>query len=123
VIWLRRLVVFLVLVLIAIGLTVCWHWLIVHLSQETGTSSEASRSYAYWSGFGSVFPWSLGIVTGIFLAYRHHNCHVKGCPRLGKPVEGTPYLACPAHHPAHEGDKRGIDVSVIHEAHRNRSVH
>lgn len=105
-------------VLLAALLAASWRWVIVHLSQETGTSNEASRGYAYWSGFGSVFPWSLGILAGLAAAYRHHNCHVAGCLRLGKPVEGTPYLACPRHHPSHHGHRRGVALELIHAAHR-----
>lgn len=106
------------LLLLALGLW--WQTIIVHASQETGTSDSASRAYDYWSGFGSVFPWSLAILGGIVAAYRHHSCHVKGCPRLGKPVEGTPYAACPRHHPAHDGDKRGVAVEEIHRAFHER---
>src|ERR1019366_5215564 len=32
------------------------------------------------------------IVVGILAAWRHHNCHVQGCPRLGRHVEGTAYI-------------------------------
>ncbi len=95
-----------------------FHWLVVHLSQETGTSNEASRAYAYWSGFGSIFPWELAIVGGLAGFYRHHNCHVTRCPWPGRTVPGTHYLACPKHHPAHKGNKRGVSVETIHDAHR-----
>ena len=75
-------------------------WLVIHLSQETGTSDSASRSYDYWSGFGSVFPWSLAILGGIAGLFHKHNCHVKGCWRIGKfDIDGTPYTVCPKHHP------------------------
>lgn len=92
------------------------HWFAVH----TGTSQETSVYYAFWSGFGS----DLGevtlisaVVASVITAYRHHNCHVAGCRRIGKPVEGTPYLACHIHHPAHEGNKRNVSVAQITAAH------
>lgn len=55
-----------------------WHWIEVH----TGTVNEAGPYYGFWSGFGS----DLGEVTmlaGLWAAWRHVNCHNKGCPRLG----------------------------------------
>jgi hypothetical protein len=116
----KSLIVILLLAGLSVVLGIWWHSIIVHLSQQTGTSDSASRAYDYWSGFGSVFPWSLGILTGIILAYRHHNCHSRWCPFLGRPVEGTPYIACPVHHPAHAGNKRGVDMKTIH-AHYHKS--
>ena len=77
-------------------------------SQEPGTDS----------GPASVGPFPLFILGSIITVYRHHNCHVKGCLRLGKPVEGTPYLACPAHHPDHEGNKRSVSKEIIELAHK-----
>ena len=38
--------------------------------------------YQFWSGIGSDFG-EATIVISILLIVRHHNCHVKGCPRLG----------------------------------------
>jgi hypothetical protein len=84
----------------------------------TGSVNSSSSSwYGFWSGFGGSIPDFL-ILGSIITVYRHHNCHVKGCIRLGKPVEGTPYLACPVHHPAHQGDKRSVSADVINLAHR-----
>lgn len=72
--------------------------------------------YAFWSGIGSDIG-ELAIFGGVIQVLRHRQCHTKGCWRFGKPVEGTPYLACHHHHPAHKGDKRNVDVSVIEAAH------
>jgi hypothetical protein len=88
-----------------------WWWVEIH----TGTVNEAGPYYGFWSGFGSDIA-EVTLIAGVVAAYRHHNCHVKGCPRLGKPVDGTPYLACPRHHPQHEGDKRGVGMDEIHRA-------
>lgn len=113
-----RLAIVLVSAAIVLALVIAsWRWLVVHLSQETGTSNSSSRAYSFWSGFGANFG-ELALLGGIIAAYRHHNCHVKGCPRLGKPVEGTPYLACPRHHPDHHGHKRGVELELIHAVHR-----
>ena len=99
-----------------LALALWWQPVIVHLSQETGTSNSTSRAYDFWSGFGSDIG-EATLVVGVLAAYRHHNCSSKGCPRLGKPVEGTPYLACPRHHPAHHGRKRSVSLDLIHAAH------
>lgn len=97
------------------------HWLAIH----TGTVNESDGYYGFWSGFGSDLGEATLIVT-VFgtaaAAYRHHNCHVKGCPWLGRPVHDqdgnpTPYICCPKHHPKHEGDKRGVSMETIQKAH------
>ena len=71
------------------------HWLAVH----TGTSSEASDYYAFWSGFGSDLS-EVAIVGAVIGGYRKHNCHARRCWRIGRHVvAGTPY--CNKHHEAH----------------------
>lgn len=89
------------------------HWFL----RYTGADAESGTWYGFWSGFGGAIPDFL-ILGSIITVYRHHNCHVKGCWRLGKPVDGTPYLACPMHHPAHEGNKRSVSLDVIRRAHK-----
>jgi hypothetical protein len=75
-----------------------WHWVEVH----TGIVNEAGPYYAFWSGFGSDLG-EATLLVGAFTLLRHHNCHVKRCIRLGRSVDGTPYVACPKHHPASQG--------------------
>ena len=88
------------------------HWLAVH----TGTVNESGPFYGFWSGFGSDLG-ELALIGAIVTGYRHVNCHVKGCPRIGHhPVEGTPYRVCRRHHPA-MSDKFPT-VEDIHAAHR-----
>jgi hypothetical protein len=107
-------VVALVLVLLIIGYsTDSAHW----FQTFTGANNASGTWYGFWSGFGGSIPDFL-ILGSIITVYRHHNCHVKGCPRLGKPVDGTPYLACPVHHPAHQGEKRSVSAEVINLAHK-----
>ena len=61
--------------------------------------------YQFWSGIGSDFG-EATIVISILLIVRHHNCHVKGCPRLGHADEhGHP--ACKRHHT--KRDALGVD--------------
>lgn len=104
-----------VVVAIVLGVwhTFYWHWFEIH----SGTANESSPYYGFWSGFGSDIG-EATIFVGVAAAWRHHNCHVKGCARLGRPVDGTPYLACPRHHPAHASFKRGVSLEEIRRAHR-----
>lgn len=55
------------------------------------------KGYQFWSGIGSDFG-ELSILAAILAGYRHRNCHVKGCWRLGHddPEHGFP--ACRKHH-------------------------
>ena len=92
-----------------------WSWVEIHV----GAENESGAYYGFWSGFGSDLT-EFGIVVAIAQAARHRNCHVKGCLRFGKPVEGTPYLACHKHHPAHEGARRNVSIDTITTAHRTR---
>lgn len=66
-----------------------------------GIDSTTSRWYALWSGIvGDVG--SFVILAGAFSMFRKHNCHVKGCRRIGRftvPNENGGYLVCAKHHP------------------------
>jgi hypothetical protein len=99
-------------ILFAIFRSTVWHWIEV----DTGTINEPGPYYGFWSGFGSDLG-EATLVAGLLAVFRHHNCHVRGCARLGRPVDGTPYLACPKHHPTHKGAKRGVAADTIHRAH------
>jgi hypothetical protein len=90
------------------------HWLAIH----TGTDNEPGGYYGFWSGFGSDIAEVslLGAVLGI---WHKHNCHTKGCWRIGKHVvEGTPW--CNRHHgdaraqslPAESPLERKFDVLI-----------
>ncbi len=72
-----------------------WHWLLT----VTGTAipDGGSNWYNFWSGFGSDFG-EVAILGSLVALYKHHNCSVKGCPRIGRhAVAGTPYLTCHRH--------------------------
>jgi hypothetical protein len=111
-----------VLVGVVVVVVIFWadsaHWFL----RYTGADAESGTWYGFWSGFGGAIPDFL-ILGSIITVYRHHNCHVKGCWRLGRSVEGTPYIACPMHHPAHEGNQRSVSEDVIKLAHRAHLEH
>lgn len=69
------------------------HWLAVH----TGTVNEGGPYYGFFSGFGSDLG-EVTIIGAIIATFKHHNCGVKRCWRIGKiPVEGTPHKTCHKH--------------------------
>lgn len=77
------------------------HW----LSHIMGLDNLSGVFYGFWSGIGSDLQ-ETAIFAGVIAILRHHNCHAKGCLRLGKlGVDGTPYVVCHKHHPTHEGSK------------------
>jgi hypothetical protein len=70
-------------------------WMAVHTGSAAG--QESGSAYAYWSGFGSVFPWEVGFILGtLTFAYQHGkkvNCHTHKCWRIGSyPVDD--YKVC-----------------------------
>ena len=69
------------------------HWL--------GVDDVSGAAYAFWSGFGSILiPPLLTAGPVMWVLLRKHNCHAKGCWRIGRhPVEGTGYVVCRRHHP------------------------
>ena len=77
-----------------------WHLIQHWLAYETGSenTSGAPPNYNFWSGFGSDLA-ELTLAGGVLGLWRKHNCHQKGCPRIGRhTVDGTPW--CNRHHQA-----------------------
>lgn len=113
-----KLAVPLVLIVGAVVSVTLWHALYFHWFEvHTGANKESGTYYGFWSGFGSDIS-EFTIFVGMVAAWRHHNCHVHGCARIGRSVPGTPYVACPKHHPAHKGYKRSISLEDLNSAHK-----
>ena len=73
------------------------HWIQHFFGFDTGQGN--APHYLFWSGFGSDLS-ELALVGAVAGLLRKHNCHVKGCPRIGRfPVDGTPWIVCRKHHP------------------------
>lgn len=100
------------------------HWAVV----KTGTNCGSSGSpYCYWSGFGSVWPFSLFVfapaVTAILLIWRTHTCrkHWWCWRKPDHPLEGNEHiLLCSRHHP---DDQMSVKDAIAHHArlrHRQR---
>lgn len=74
------------------------HWLGIH----TGTLNEQDGYYGFWSGFGSDLG-EVTLIAAVLGMWHRHQCHTKGCWRIGKHVvSGTPW--CTRHHKQARGD-------------------
>jgi hypothetical protein len=95
-----------------------FHQAVNALLHDFGLDDASGAWYLFWSGiFGDVaiFAAAVGL-------YRSHNCHVKGCLRIGKhKVDGTPYTVCGSHHP--EVDGRVTHEHVTRKLRRHRANH
>jgi hypothetical protein len=57
------------------------------------------------------------LLGGCYALLRHHNCHAKGCWRIGRhPVEGTAYVVCRKHYPHKQPTAEQIHAA--HAAHQ-----
>lgn len=123
--WWSGLVVLWCLIAVAVW---WWHWRGGQhwAAYQTGTyCGSTGPRYCYWSGFGSVFPWVMlsmgGIFTGLAVLVRHVNCHEPGCPWIGKyPIAGGAFKVCGKHHPDWEG--KHPPPGHMHEMHRRHKA-
>lgn len=66
------------------------------LAHILGLDNPSGHWYSFWSGFFG----DASILTTPAVLARRHNCHTRGCPRLGRhPVAGTTWTVCRRHHP------------------------
>lgn len=79
------------------------HW--VGLDNSSGTP------YLFWSGiFGDMT-----IFGGLVALYKHHNCHVKKCPRIGRhPFQH--YRLCARHHPGVPKEVTHLHIVKLHKS-------
>lgn len=117
-----------------------WHWIITvvftvlvcaalvstynywqdWIAQETGSRNTpgTSPNYNYWSGFGSVFPWSMGIIAALvhngYVNARKSNCHTHGCWRIGSLPVGD-YKVCKRCHLLSTGTR--VTIEHLQEHH------
>ena len=94
-----------------------WHWL------ETGLRVYllhplTGRGYQFWSGIAGSFVVGGSLWAGTFAFWRHHNCHVKGCWRMGRhAVADTPFRVCRIHHPdVPDGGATAEHIEAAHAA-------
>lgn len=89
------------------------HWLAVW----TGAVNEPGPQYGFWSGFGGDLALVGAVLSAPLVLLRKHNCHVRGCWRLGRhPVEGTLFTVCTRHNPG--GQPTHHRILAMHRAHQ-----
>lgn len=91
-------------------------WWIMHVA---GIDDANGPWYLLWSGLVPTTVVIVGVFGGAWAWWHRHNCHVHGCPLIGRlpvTVDGVEYTVCPFHHPrpgvTHEA------VIAAHEASR-----
>lgn len=80
-----------------------WHFFIHWTGSDYGFRYGKFVPYDFWSGIAGSF--AVGAVVFTATWYRHRNCHVRWCLRLGRHqltdnATGTAYSLCRRHHPA-----------------------
>lgn len=76
----------------------------------------SSTGIGDWSSLISTIE-GIGAFSAGYVLIRRHNCHVKGCWRVGRQgIHGTSYVVCRKHHP---GDKPTHDdvLAAAKDAH------
>jgi hypothetical protein len=88
------------------------------------------HSVAGWLYHTLVFTWqdpggynfvsgplpNITLIAAAVALMRHHNCHARGCWRLGRhPVDGTRYIVCRHHHP-NAGAPSAEEIHAAHAA-------
>ena len=102
----------------------------------TGTSFEpVSAGFLDWLWHAVRWTWhdpdgyniisgplaDITLIGGALAILRRHNCHVKGCWRIGRhPVRGTTYIVCRKHHP--DDSPTAERVLAEHRAHREKAA-
>ena len=68
------------------------HW----LSHWLGLDNASGALYLFWSGFFADVP----ILAVSITLLRKHNCHERGCMRIGRyPHPESGFVLCRKHHP------------------------
>lgn len=116
-------VIFVAVVAVCAALAAWYHDWQSWAAYETGSRNTAGTppNYNYWSGFGSVFPWGMGIVAGLWTRVyqnaRARNCHTHGCWRIGNYPSGD-YRVCKRCHFEVHGTHSTIEHIRDHVARR-----
>ena len=58
------------------------------------------------------------LLSGLFVLWSRHACHVSGCWRWGHPVPGTAHRACRTHHPTLQAGR--VTEQHIRDAYEQR---
>lgn len=86
-----------------------WLWWLT----VTGSNNTSGVWYGFWSGFGSDLG-EIAIIASIIGWYKHNECHVDSCHRLGKhPFRH--YKLCKHHHPGVPDKLTHLQVIKLHK--------
>jgi hypothetical protein len=101
-----------------------WGWLYGFGVHPYPASSDTPWTYQLLSGMIPALT-ALSLLTLLAGAWRHFNCHVDGCPRLGRyAVAGGHFKVCRGHHPDDAVRGRAVShlhIQLAHRAHLDRS--
>lgn len=70
--------------------------------------------YQLWSGFIPALA-VVSLVGGLWSHYKHVNCHVHRCWRVGRYIVRG-YKVCHRHHPDDGVTRRGVDHGAVVDA-------
>lgn len=75
-----------------------------------GLDNAAGYWYLWWSGVGGF---ALLAVSNAYVQLRKHNCHTKGCWRIGlRAIDGTTQVVCHKHHPLDKPEAGEIQLTA-----------
>ena len=104
------------------GVDLYHHWQ-PWISMHTGSNNVSGGTYGYWSGFGSVFPWSMDTAVALWIIIWHHvkrmNCHTERCWRIGTLPVGQ-YKVCKKCHKEATGSTVTMEHLKLHHHLANR---
>jgi hypothetical protein len=89
------------------------NWLLHAWYAISGANDEGGPVYGSWSGIAGAtacFAW----VPASIVIYRHHNCEVHHCWRLGRHQTAAGHRVCRPHHP--EPPLTAVAVTAAHKA-------
>lgn len=109
-------------VLLSLHAAASWWWFEVH----SGTTNEPGPYYGFFSGFGSdlgEYAILVGVAQGVYLHWKHINCHAPGCPRVGRFNDASgQFKFCHHHHPEMMGNRLSLEeMHGHHWRHREQS--
>lgn len=73
--------------------------------------SGTSAMYQLWSGFVPALA-VLSLAGGVWSHYKHINCQVRGCPRIGR-YFAAGYRVCHRHHPDPQVGRGGVPRETV----------
>lgn len=89
------------------------NWLLHAWYVVSGANNESGPTYGSWSGIAGAtacFAW----IPASIVIYRHHNCEVHRCWRLGRHQTAAGHRVCRPHHP--DGPLTAPAVAAAHKA-------